>query len=853
MMRKLGLITPVILVGYVLGLILARYASPTNIAGDLQSDQASSAKTAPDEENLPIEEATEPHAPVADPSVQSAASRFATGDSRLLAGDPAGALKEYEILLAHLPTNASAPLRYRVALCAESLGKLDRAMNEYGRLVSGCSNSQIAAAAQLGKARIWRDSNCPADARRAVWDLVLASRAKERGSTELQAECIHQLGQLLVHRTTGSEEGEFLSDLAIVDPPMQRSLRQALCWVVEGSGEIESHESDVDKVESAEDAPVRLTQQLGIRAEETYLVANLPRMPVAAVVELLAGKARLEVDWSPAARDRVSEHTVQIATPETTLAILLDGISDSMDLVWGTIRMQVRQEADIEFTRLFDMDAAERMLRRATTAFPDHELADDAYWALGNIGVRRGQWEVAILHYGQFLRQFSRSEARVGVHFNLAKTRLCLGDRDEAMQHFYHVVDEAPDDRLQPIAFLYLGRLYLEDDQAKRAIRPLTRSLARAQDDLLRATSAIALASAYLLLDNPHAANRILMTHRPAFSQGAHYDKAALLAALSRHQAASTTAQADKVRRPLLDAATHVEGADFFGAYGLVILAEAYQRLDLFEATKSTLLQGLEVVPQGGLRSRMLYALAEYHHDVMNMTKCTELLTLLAIDGDSAKGKSVTQPETMRPGQRHGAYSSSTHSHNPEWADGEIGSSNSPPAIAPASSNLHQRIVAGTTAVTGSPRRRVRIVICARVPGSRNRSEKNPIPPRLTSMLCPLHGGCPPGFVIRSSAENDVLACRRLSTCLVGSKVIGDCTWCNLSSSSGYGNDRLPLDGMTCEGSVCCITLWRPLFGCADEERTNRSCVPLFLVQGRAVRPGPSTANRPGEGRRRCD
>lgn len=144
----------------------------------------------------------------------------------------------------------------------------------------------------------------------------------------------------------------------------------------------------------------------------------------------------------------------------------------------------------------------------------------------------------------------------------------------------------------------------------------------------------------------------------------------------------------------------------------------------------------------------------------------------------SAKGKSVTEPETTRPGQRHDAYSSSTHSHNSGWVDGEIGSSNSAPAIAPASSNLHQRIVAGTTAVTGSPRRRVRIVICACVPGSRNRSEKNPIPARLTSMLCPLHGGCPLGFVIRSSAENDVLAYRRLSTCLVGSKAIGDCTCC---------------------------------------------------------------------------
>lgn len=635
-MRKLGLITSLILVSYVLGLAFAQYALPNRRTGDLRIERDPPADTAPDTANLPIEETNKPGMAAVDPSVQVAADRLAIGDSRLLADDPTGALKDYEILLAQVPTSASGPLRYRVALCAEFLGKLDRAMTEYGRLVSAGSDNRIAVAAQLGRARIWRDSNRPVEARRAVWTLLLTSRAKERDSTEFQAEYVHQLGQLLAHQTARREQRELLSELAIVDPPVRRSLREALHWIVDLHSETDSHVSDAGEAEDTADVPVRLTQQLGPAAEETYLDANLPRMPVAAAVELLAGTASFEVEWSTAARDRISEHTVQIAVPETALAILLDGVSDLMDLVWegegGAIRLRTRQEAGEEFTRRFDLDVAERMLRRATAAFPDHELADDAYWALGNIGVRRGGWEAAILQYEQFLRQFPRSDARVGVHFNLAKTRLRSGNRDEAMQHFYHVVDQAPAGRLQPIAFLYLGRLYLEDDQAKRAIRPLTRSLASAQDDALRATAAIALASAYLLLENPHAANRILMTHRSAFGQGPHYDQAALLAALARHQAASTAGQVERKGRPLLDAATHVEGGDFFGAYGFVILAEAYQRLGLFEAVQSTLLQGLEVVPRGGLRSRMMYALADYHHDAGNMVKCKELLATLAID-----------------------------------------------------------------------------------------------------------------------------------------------------------------------------------------------------------------------------
>jgi tetratricopeptide (TPR) repeat protein len=204
------------------------------------------------------------------------------------------------------------------------------------------------------------------------------------------------------------------------------------------------------------------------------------------------------------------------------------------------------------------------------------------------------------------------------------------------MQHFYHVVDDPSAGRLQPIAFLFLGRLYLEDDQAERAIRPLTRSLARAPDDVSRATATIVLASAHLLLDNPYSANRILMTHRSVAADGPHYDQMALLAALARHQAASTTTQIEKEGWPLLNAVTHLDGGEFFGTYGLVILAEAYQRLGLFGAAESTLLRGLQVVPQGGLRSRMLYALAQHHNDAGNLSECKELLASLAVDGDDA-------------------------------------------------------------------------------------------------------------------------------------------------------------------------------------------------------------------------
>lgn len=637
-MRKFGSLASVILIPYFAGLLLALCSLPVESTGDVEGDQSRSSSDSVDTAIFVQETDGEHHPPAKGLPMQAAANAYTSGDSRLLSGDPAGALDEYNVLLKHAPNGMSDPLRYRKALCAESLGDTDHAMNEYQWLASRSSNTRIKLAAQLGQARFWSHSNCALPARRVIWNLLLRERSNETTPADLRAECVQRLAQLLAHQSMGLTKDDLTSDSAIVDAPLRWPMREALLWIMSDAGESQTLDGDDVEASESDDTGVQVTQQLGRKAEETYLTASLPKMPVAVVIELLTDKAHLDVEWSPAARDRVSERTLQVDIQETTLAILLDGMADSMELVWNgsgeTIRFQTRSEADAEFVRGFDFAVAERMLRRATTSFPDHELTDEACAALGNIAVRRGQLELAGLQYEQFFRQFPQSDVRVGVYFNAAKAKLRLGDPREAMEYFYHVVDEGVGDRLQVAAFLYLGRLYLEDDQAKRAIRPLTRALAQEPEGPLRATAALALASAYLLLGNPHAANQVLMTHRSALAIEPHYDQAAFLAAMARHQAASTAPQAAKEARSMVGALSHVEGTDFFGAYGFVLLAEAYDRLGLSEPMHSTLVRGLETNGLGELRARMLYALAEYHRGAGDLTACAGDLASLAVDGN---------------------------------------------------------------------------------------------------------------------------------------------------------------------------------------------------------------------------
>ena len=160
MMRKLGSLTSVILVSYFFGLILARFTLPRNHNDAVEEDQLHSLSDSVDTAISPLVAENEQDTPAQGLPVHSAANAFASGDGKLLAGDPGGALRRYESLLAQVPNGVSDPLRYRIALCAESLGKLDRAMNEYKRLASRAAGGPGGVAAHRGQARRRPDRSC---------------------------------------------------------------------------------------------------------------------------------------------------------------------------------------------------------------------------------------------------------------------------------------------------------------------------------------------------------------------------------------------------------------------------------------------------------------------------------------------------------------------------------------------------------------------------------------------------------------------------------------------------------------------------------------------------------------------
>jgi hypothetical protein len=232
------------------------------------------------------------------------------------------------------------------------------------------------------------------------------------------------------------------------------------------------------------------------------------------------------------------------------------------------------------------------------------------------------------------VRQFPQSPSRTGVYFNLAKAYLLQHRREPALQHFYHVVDGAISESHVSSAYLYIGRLHLEEDLAARACKPLARALALAGEPPEEAVSALELAAAYLLCDNPHSANRVLMNHRAVLVAGPYRDRAALLAALARYRAAATFGQRKKEGRELVQAMTHVEPPDYWGSQGYVLLADACRSLGFVCQSQAILAEGLRQVQQGAVRLRMMHSLGECHLLAGNREACRDLLNQLVHEGD---------------------------------------------------------------------------------------------------------------------------------------------------------------------------------------------------------------------------
>jgi TolA-binding protein len=489
------------------------------------------------------------------------------------------------VLCRSFSERAAAELRdafqYRLGLCLEGMGHWDEALTTYRKLASHARSSRSTAIATLGQARVWLRMRRPAECKSLLCDILRRSAMPALRGQQFLGDACYLLALAAPLELLSNDPPGPLNDEPAWPVTSHWSLDRALDW--DGPGRpVEAEptsEKEVIEVQRGGDGLVRIF---------------VTQMTLTSVLDRLAEQARLRIEWSALARRQVEDRSLIVALDGTSLPEALRLLVEPLGLVWnledGKLSFTSEEETASKVLKSRRLDNARRVLRNALHNYPRHALTPEAYLELGNVEAATGHLDEAIGWYGRVTREWPRSPLLVEAHYNLGLILYRQGDRAAARQAFYRVVDRAPAHELAPLAYWRVGRIYLEEGEPEQALSPLRRagslpSGVWGQGGAWSAQAAAALtsASAYLLTDNPRAANAVLRENREVVNHDRYRNAAAFLDTLARFRTATDQRRRQREAVDLLAALMAVHDDPLLGPEGLALMGQAYRELGMYQ------------------------------------------------------------------------------------------------------------------------------------------------------------------------------------------------------------------------------------------------------------------------------
>lgn len=530
------------------------------------------ATPAPVGESEPVAEAPATEAVAPEPAApedpnESARTRL---DRLLIDGRYADALTAANRLREQTEGAARDALDYRIALCLEVRGRWDEAVDAYGALAGRCPDTPAGVAAAAGQARLWLRAGKVDRARRTLAAVLLRTgRAPLRNHAAL-GDVAPLLALALAREVCPSEKpapGNAATAVASIEVAVPAAVA-AVKW--------DAPAPTADAVP----APVAVNKP-GTKPD-SYTVSAVARQ--AAAFDLLndvAEKAGLKTQWSPEARKQASAASLTVAADAEPLPELLRAAAAAVDLGWelasGTITFSVSSAAPAAARQA----VARRALIESATANPEHPLAPVIAVELGNLEVAAGRLQEGSGWYERLIRERPRSAAATEAYFNLGLVRARTGDRPLAREAFFRALDRNPNGPLAGLAYLHVGRLYLEEGNPALSARALRRTEATGANALLRTSAALLSAAAELLDDNPRAAHAAIAGAGLGIAEEPYVRPAALLDALCRYRACADPERKERAAGDLLAALLAYHEEPLLGSVGLVLAGQAYRDLSL--------------------------------------------------------------------------------------------------------------------------------------------------------------------------------------------------------------------------------------------------------------------------------
>ncbi len=487
-------------------------------------------------------------------------------------------------------------IQLRRGLCAELEGKWQTALKHYRTLANSHSQTAISDAAAIATARVLIERG-----RRDVGTTILMRLllGRERSMRkELRGDVVHTLASGLAIATpqhAALEESEWLT---AKHSPTPESLLKS--WQLLDAGQRLPLRHDVLKTRQLTADPA------GILVSVESEVAT-----VASVLQNITQDLDWRLDVPESLMPTLQSRSMMFDCAELPLDVILDAVLKPNGLDWAfqsntlsvfrneNLQANDGLNSDSSPPALSDADvlkaqllAAERFQQLAINLAPDHPASAVSYLLLAATVAKKGEIDRAIQLLKTGAETFPRSPAIGVLNLSLGKSLLIRGDREAALQHFYHTVDRVSGIEMDTVAYLYIGRMLIENDTARDAIAPLMRALSLSEETVFEAQAALLLSAAYLMKGNASAANTVLLNHRLAFevsdAQSAVVNartrqlaqQAALISSLARFWGSNGT-QRIREGRGVLSSLTTTNTDEWFGGHSAYLAGVAFAAVGL--------------------------------------------------------------------------------------------------------------------------------------------------------------------------------------------------------------------------------------------------------------------------------
>ncbi|MEQ9411439.1 MAG: hypothetical protein RIK87_27235 [Fuerstiella sp.] len=566
---------------------------------------------------------------------------IAMADEELRSGSFARAMRTYSFALDHVNGAGRAAVEYRMALCSEVAGSFHDANNRYQKLARRFSATTWASAARLGEARCLAalgriDSLAAGILRQALLDQTAFS-------PRIRGELLHVCGRAYCQSFMPDSVEHLLDDQGMIMPR----------WVTDPNRQLEQlpaylKESPLPRRQST----FAILQQTDQLPDSIYLRAHTPVSDVSELLKAITTRSGFHCEISESAAAIMLGRTQQLYTDDISLSLLLDGLCAPFGLIWwhdkDGIHVRSPEESEQPVVIACRRETGARLLKNALMVAPDSAQAGYSRVSLGILQFQQQSPVEAAYTFQMQMELDPRSVIEAEASFNLGKCFLATEQLPQAREAFLRAVDSTSNQLDAQIgAYLYVGRLLIEDGMFQPAVSSLVRALALSQGTNLEPHAALLLASAYLMAGSPQGANAVLMDRREQFDPEQTGNAAAFVSSLSQFQAAVLPGPKERTGRSLVTALTRFRPELQFGAHWWYLHGKACEEIGLTQQAIESFTETVKRLPAAPLRDRAMIRLAAQFRLDDRLDEAAVLLAGVNADRDDPLGQQITMQAAL--------------------------------------------------------------------------------------------------------------------------------------------------------------------------------------------------------------